>query len=786
LELGFRLGDPIGDQIGDPIGVYIHQSGHRWGHQLGHLLVILLQGRNKGKISVVSKPNPMPKRLTVRRSTSRLRKKDFRIELESHIAREVGAVIYGGLAVIFYLIISNKAGILGHYLNQYLRLIFGIGIYAMPVLFLVLGLTLFISRAIRFNAARYLGLFLLVFSGLGLVHMRVPMQAMLDNVESHGGYIGFISSVLLRLFISDTGARAVLIIVLLISILITFELSFRRILSWFIPDRKLQVSIKLPLKTVSATELNIVKPNIPVDKKSEFVTTGQVPSPTKLPPKKEPIKLTIQKPGEIKRMIPAPAKKETDYSHWQLPPLDLLSNATSQVYASDKTLKENAGRIRDKLAQFGIEVTMKDVNIGPSVMQFTLQPHEGVKLTKITTLKNDIALALAAKSIRIEAPIPGKALVGIEVPNEKRMVVHLREMLESEEFKSVGTKLALPVGRDVSGTPIIDDLSSMPHLLIAGATGSGKSVGMNAFILSMLYQNSPEDLKFIMVDPKRVELTPYNGIPHLLTPVITQADKAHTSLKWAVAEMNRRYQLFAERGYRNIDEYNTGEPKRLYKIVIIIDELADLMMQASRKETEAVICRIAQMARAVGIHLIIATQRPSVNVITGVIKANIPARIAFTVATGVDSRTIIDSIGAEDLLGMGDMLYMPGNIGRAIRVQGVYVSSKEVERVTNRIKLTAQPDYNEEITTPATSGGVDIGLVGTSNEGMNQDNMYNEAKTIVLETGKASASLLQRRLSIGYARAARILDILEENGVIGPSNGAKPREIYTNAEENNQ
>jgi DNA segregation ATPase FtsK/SpoIIIE, S-DNA-T family len=288
-----------------------------------------------------------------------------------------------------------------------------------------------------------------------------------------------------------------------------------------------------------------------------------------------------------------------------------------------------------------------------------------------------------------------------------------------------------------------------------------------------------------MVDPKRVELTPYNGIPHLLTPVITQADKAHTALKWAVAEMNHRYQIFAEKGYRNIEEYNTAEPKRMFKIVIIIDELADLMMQASRKETEAVICRIAQMARAVGIHLIVATQRPSVNVITGVIKANIPARIAFTVATGVDSRTIIDSIGAEDLLGMGDMLYMPGNIGRAIRVQGVYVSSKEVERVTNKIKLTAEPAYNEAITSPAQStvGGVDTGMVGTSNEGMGQDNMYNEAKTIILETGKASASLLQRRLSVGYARAARLLDILEENGVIGPSNGAKPREIFEGKNE---
>jgi S-DNA-T family DNA segregation ATPase FtsK/SpoIIIE len=380
----------------------------------------------------------------------------------------------------------------------------------------------------------------------------------------------------------------------------------------------------------------------------------------------------------------------------------------------------------------------------------------------------------------MEAPIPGKSLVGIEVPNEKRMVVHLREMLESEEFSSFDSKLRLAVGRDVSGMPVIDDLETMPHLLIAGATGSGKSVGMNTFLLSLLYQNSPQDLKFIMVDPKRVELTLYNGIPHLLTPVITESEKAHSSLKWAVAEMQRRYQDFAEKGYKNIKEYNAAEEKPLHRIVIVIDELADLMMQASKKETEALICRIAQMARAVGMHLIIATQRPSVDVITGVIKANIPTRIAFTVTSGVDSRTIIDTIGAEDLLGMGDMLYLPGNMSRPIRVQGVYVSTKEIERVTNRIKLTVEPAYDESITQVTDTGGADIGMVGAGGDGTDQDSLYSDALELIRDTGKASASLLQRRLSVGYARAARILDILEEHGVIGPANGAKPRDIYIN------
>jgi len=708
------------------------------------------------------------------RRTTRLRKKDFKIELESHVAREVGAVIYLGLAVIFYLIIKGKAGILGDWLNTYLRLIFGVGTLLLPVLFLLLAITLFVSRRIRLDFTRYLGIALLIFSGLGLVHMRTDMVSMLDNVEQFGGYAGFLSSVLLRIFISDTGTRVVLIVVLLIAILMTFEISFRTIIGWVVPDRQIKLGTKTSTKKTrllkeGEDKLNIVKPQINKveEDEEEFDEAASF---------KEEVKpIEINKPKPIKKPVEMTVD-ETDYSDWQFPPLDLLSSASSEVYVSDQVLKDNAEKIRGKFSQFGIDVKMKDVNIGPTVLQYTLKPHEGVKLNKITALKSDLALALAAKSIRIEAPIPGKSLVGIEVPNDKRMVVHLREMLESDEFKSLHTQLRLPIGRDVSGVPVIDDLASMPHLLIAGATGSGKSVGMNSFLISLLYQNSPQDLKFIMIDPKRVELTTYNSIPHLLTPVITDAEKAHTSLKWAVAEMNRRYKEYAEKGYRNIEEYNEGEPRRMHKIVIVIDELADLMMQHTKKETEALICRIAQMARAVGMHLIIATQRPSVDVITGVIKANIPTRISFTVTSGIDSRTIIDSIGAEDLLGMGDMLYLPGNMSRPVRVQGIYVSSKEIARVTNRIKLTVEPNYDESIitTSPSEEG---MSLVGTK-DGSDQDNLYNDALAVIKNTGKASASLLQRRLSIGYARAARILDILEDHGLIGPANGAKPREIY--------
>ncbi len=722
------------------------------------------------------------RKLGAARKARRVPKKDFRIELDSHIAREIGAVIYFGLAIIFYLAMSGKAGILGDGLNTYLRLIFGVGAVMLPVIFLGLSITLFFARRVQLNATKYLGLTLMVFAGLGLFHMKTDVTAMLDSVETFGGYVGFLTSVLLRLFISDIGAKVIMGTLFLVGTLITFEVSISDIIRALIPDRSLKIETKgkrskklSPLLDRGSQELNIVKPLLAKkDDDDDFGASNKAED-------KIFKDIEINKPGKIEKKEKAEKKiEEVDYSGWELPPLDILSSASSEVYVSDKVLKDNAEKIREKLAQFGIDVTMKDVNIGPTVLQYTLKPSEGIKLNKITALKDDLALALAAKALRMEAPIPGKSLVGIEVPNEKRMVVHLREMLESEEFGSMNSKLRLAIGRDVSGMPVIDDLETMPHLLIAGATGSGKSVGMNTFLMSLLYQNSPQDLKFIMVDPKRVELTPYNGIPHLLTPVITDSEKAHSSLKWAVAEMNRRYQDFAEKGYKNIKEYNASEEKTLHRIVIVIDELADLMMQANKKETEALICRIAQMARAVGMHLIIATQRPSVDVITGVIKANIPTRIAFTVTSGVDSRTIIDGVGAEDLLGMGDMLYLPGNMSRPVRVQGVYVSTKEIEKVTKRIKLTVEPDYDESIIKTTNKGGADTGLVGSGGDGTDQDNLYNDALALIQDSGKASASLLQRRLSVGYARAARILDILEDHGMIGPANGAKPREIYLN------
>lgn len=492
---------------------------------------------------------------------------------------------------------------------------------------------------------------------------------------------------------------------------------------------------------------------------------------------------------------------------------------------SDEMLQKQARMIEEKLKEFDVEVKVREAHPGPTVTQFALEPAEGVKLSRIANLKSDLALALAAPSLRIEAPIPGKSLVGIEMPNAKRTTVHLRELLESPEFRQTESPLSLPFGRDVSGRAIVHDLAEMPHLLIAGATGSGKSVCMNTFLLSLLYQNAPHELKFILVDPKRVELTLYSGIPHLLTPVITESEKALKALRWAVAEMGRRLARFSEAGARNLQEFNEkqeDETKHLPRVIIVVDELADLMMRQFRRDTELMITRIAQIARATGIHLIIATQRPSVDVITGIIKANIPSRIAFRTVSSIDSRTILDQIGSEDLLGKGDMLYTMAHTPMPVRVQGILVNSKEVERVINQVKIagggkiTAQinmggsrgtgfatagrdssvmgdddgSSMGDDGTAPPViiSGGASGGSMGDDDDDQDGidldadddggDDLTFEAMELVRRTGKASASMLQRHLKVGYARAARILDILEEKGVVGPVDGAKARKVY--------
>lgn len=479
------------------------------------------------------------------------------------------------------------------------------------------------------------------------------------------------------------------------------------------------------------------------------------------------------KEKEIKIVTNLDAENFSDY---EIPSIDLLKASTNNVDLKDKKqILKNAKVLEQTLKDFGVEANINQVTKGPTITRYEIQPKAGVKVSKIVGLVDDIALSLAAKSIRIEAPIPGKAAVGIEVPNEQVQIVTLREVLESKEFTTNESKLSFSLGKDISGMPIITDISKMPHLLIAGSTGSGKSVCVNTLINSILYKAKPDEVKFLMIDPKVVELTNYNGIPHLLIPVVTDPKKAASALTWAVSEMNRRYKLFAENSVRDITGYNSKIEEKLPKVVIIIDELADLMM-VSPNDVEDAICRLAQMARAAGMHLIVATQRPSVDVITGVIKANIPSRIAFAVSSQADSRTILDMGGAEKLLGKGDMLFYPVGANKPVRLQGAFISDDEVEEVVTFVKSQVEEvKYTEDIIEDINKG--------INMESSDADDLLSDAIELVLNSNQASASMLQRKFRIGYNRAARLIDQMEERGLIGPSEGSKPRKVLVTKEE---
>ena len=482
---------------------------------------------------------------------------------------------------------------------------------------------------------------------------------------------------------------------------------------------------------------------------------------------------------------------------YRTPPLSLLTKGKKAGGDSDAHLRETARKLQETLHNFGVNVTITNVSCGPAVTRYELQPEQGVKVSKIVGLTDDIKLNLAAADIRIEAPIPGKAAVGVEVPNKENAVVHLRDLLESGEFKNSSSAIAFAAGRDIAGKPVVADIAKMPHLLVAGATGSGKSVCINTMIISILYKASPEDVKLIMIDPKVVELSVYNGIPHLMIPVVTDPKKAAGALNWAVSEMMKRYELFAKYNVRDIKGFNEktesmtpeereGKPGKMPQIVIIVDELADLMMVAPG-EVEEAICRLAQLARAAGIHLVVATQRPSVNVITGLIKANMPSRIAFSVTSGVDSRTIIDMNGAEKLLGKGDMLFYPSGYQKPARVQGAFVSDKEVQAVVEYLKKqNGEASYSEEIVSEvnSTASGLGSGSAGeSSGDSGGRDAYFAEAGKFIIEKEKASIGMLQRMFRIGFNRAARIMDQLCEAGVVGPEEGTKPRKVLMSMEE---
>lgn len=730
-----------------------------------------------------------------RRATPRRRKKSLALSLSQTVSREISGIFFIAVAAISFLSLQGNAGSFGLMWNERIMTpLFGIGAFIVPAFSLVVGIALLMTKKVEFAFGRVLGLGVLTFSALGLVQLSAPIDALFESAPSYGGYIGFTSNFILYLLFGPTGTAILLSCLCLVSILLVFNISFGEVFEFIgeniqtesnsEPKAKTKEKIKeekskKSKKEQEEFELNIVRGN--ENKGEETLINKLIKKDPKVPePKKEVIPITPKEKAAEIEMIPEEQPK-VDYSDYKLPNLDFLKVDPKNTDYADDQLVQNAEIIRRKLDQFNIRVTMKDAHVGPTVIQYTLKPAEDVKLSKITTLKNDLALALSASAIRIEAPIPGKGLVGIEIPAHDRTTVHLGSVIRSNLFQSEKGDLKLVLGRDVSGTPVIADLTKMPHLLVAGQTGAGKSIGINTFLMSLLYQHSPESLRMILIDPKRVELTNYNNIPHLLTPVITEPDKALQSLKWTVSEMNRRYKELAKHGKRNIDEYNESfAENKMPFIVLVIDELADLMMVAS-KEIEATICRLAQMARATGIHLIIATQRPSVDVITGLIKANIPTRISFTVATGTDSRTIIDTVGAEDLLGQGDMLYLASNMAKPMRLQGAFISTKEIEKVIHYIKLNAPGgvQYDDSITEEQTEVNIP-GLAPTKGGSIsgNGDSDLEKAIEAIREGKKASASYLQRRCSFGYAKAARILDQLEEMGLVGPANGAKPRKIF--------
>ena len=496
-----------------------------------------------------------------------------------------------------------------------------------------------------------------------------------------------------------------------------------------------------------------------------------------------------QKGDKTKEVLQLEHTLTVEDENYEFPPINLLSEGESKgIKGGKRALADTASKLQKTLYSFGVSAKVENVSVGPAITRYELKPAEGVRVSKIANLADDIALNLAAKTIRIEAPIPGKQAVGIEVPNEESEVVHIRDILETDSFKNHKSKLAFALGKDVSGDAIVTDIAKMPHVLIAGATGSGKSVCINTLISSIIYKAKPSEVKLVMIDPKIVELSVYNGIPHLLIPVVTDPKKAAGALAWAVQEMENRYPMFASKGVRDLKGYNEAVEKddnfgKLPHIVIIIDELADLMMVA-KGDVEDAICRLAQKARAAGMHLVIATQRPSVDVITGLIKANIPSRIAFAVSSQVDSRTILDQVGAEKLLGKGDMLFFPTGAPKPVRIQGAFISDKEVEKLVNFVKANGETTYRDDITeyiekANSTDKEIDEGALDSDDE---TDPLLNDAIETVIETGQASTSFIQRRFKVGYARAGRIIDQMEERGIISGYQGSKPREVLMTKE----
>ena len=708
--------------------------------------------------------------------------------LKEETRHGVLAVIFFVFAIFFILASFGKSGIVGSSIFGWFDLLLGVGYFILPLLFVLLGVSFFRNTKPNFASTSTLGAILFFISGLGVVNLLANKI----SGENLSGVVGkIISQPMLALF-DFWASLVILIAILVISVSIMFDIKptvmFLSFWKWL--RRKKE-------KMTDDEEYEDEEEEEDEDEDEELEEEEVVETEEEDEPAKSKI-------GKIKDALGIKGSEMEDLSanylekvEYTPPPLSLLARDSGKPGVGD--IKANSNIIKRTLQNFGITVEMDEISIGPSVTRYALKPAEGVKISRIVGLQNDLALALAAHPLRIEAPIPGKSLVGIEIPNSTKTTVGLGTLLSTDEFEKSSKPLLLSLGRGISGKSHFADLSKMPHMLIAGATGAGKSVTIHTIVTSLLFRNPPENMRFIMIDPKRVELTLYNKIPHLLTPVITDAKKAILSLKWAAKEMDRRYDVLESESVRDIasyhknivepayeahkksgneeDEDGADLPERMPYIVIIIDELADIMT-AYPRELESAIVRLAQMSRAVGIHLILSTQRPSVNVITGLIKANIPSRIALQVASQIDSRTILDQGGAEKLLGAGDMLFMSGEMSKPVRIQCAFISEGEVKKVVKYLANEYIDAIPEDITFSEAESKDSLFEASLDDD---EDELYEDARGMVIEAGKASSSYLQRKLKVGYARAARLIDILEERGVVGPADGSKPREILEEA-----
>lgn len=680
----------------------------------------------------------------------------------SHINQDIAGILLIALALfIFVSTSSSSTGLMGLYLvKKFLKPAIGVGVYFLPYFIAFFGVILMLRQRSFLLTVQVLGVILLFFTMISY---------------GDGGYTAYAIRGGLEGVFGTTGTYIALSTMLIISVILIFNITLPNALYRLVDFVMKKMSERRRPEKRHETDRRSIPSMIPVIKE---ITQANLEFEREVG-RQEP----LHKPKAVYQ----PPKK---IGRYQLPPLTLLDQPNEKDKQREEKLRETIEvrkrALEETLRSFGIEATVVAVNQGPAVTRFEVQPEPGVKVSKIANLADDIAMNLASHGVRIEAPIPGKAAVGIEVPNPAVLPVKLGEIAGSRDFLEHSSKLLIALGKDLSGTPIYGDLAKMPHLLIAGTTGSGKSVCINTLITSLLLRARPDEVKFIMIDPKMVEFTNYNDIPHLLSPVVTDPKRASRTLKdWALKEMDRRFKTFYAAGVRNIDSFNekadrTQKLDRLPYIVIIIDELADMMMVAAN-EVETTICRIAQMARATGIHLVVATQRPSVDVITGLIKANIPSRISFAVATQVDSRVILDMSGAEKLLGKGDMLYHPIGAMKPFRLQGAFVSDSEVERITDFIKKQAEPQYSQEIIDIGNAAEVSAAGGGEGADG--RDDLFADAAKIIIAGGQASTSHLQRRLRIGYNRAARLMDEMEAAGIVGPlENDNKPRKITASAE----